>query len=65
MFFLTAIGVPPDMSMWLMGPMFVQVRVMVSAVNARYLQRVQRERLLSMSPGDQYRYHLMAGGYRP
>lgn len=61
---LSAIGVPPDVSVYA-AVMAQQVRYMVAMLWVLYLQRVRREMYLRLPAGEQYRRHQRAGGYIP
>ncbi len=58
------LGLPPSLVvplvLWL-----AQMQALRIIVAMRYLQATQRQQHLALSPGEQYRRHLQAGGYRP
>lgn len=61
---LSAIGVPPDASMYL-TVIAQQAKYVAGLVAVIYFVRIQRARHLRLSPGEQVRRHLRAGGYFP
>jgi hypothetical protein len=61
---LAYMGLPPALAINLMIWM-AQMKAMTIIVTARYLQAIEREQYLRLPPGEQYRRHVMAGGYRP
>lgn len=64
MLFLTYMGLPPAVTLQLMQ-VVLQMKVMSVIVAARYLQAIERQRHQHLPPGEQYRRHVQAGGYRP
>lgn len=61
---LAAIGVPPDVSIYATAA-GQYARMMMSMMFIMYLHRVRRAQYLRLSPGEQVRQHLAAGGYYP
>ena len=57
-------GLPPAVAAQFQTWM-LQMRVMSMIVMVRYLQTIETQRHVALTPGEQYRQHLKAGGYRP
>lgn len=64
MMLLTYMGLPPAVAIHLLI-WTAQMKAMSTIVMVRYLQAIEAQRHASLSPGEQYRQHLNAGGYRP
>lgn len=62
--FLLYLGVPPSIAVPLMM-WTAQMQALKVIVAVQYLQALERQQHLCLSPGEQYRRHLKAGGYRP
>lgn len=61
---LLYLGVPPSVAVPLMI-WTAQVQMLRMIVLCRYLQAMERQRHLALSPGEQYRRTIKSGGYRP
>jgi hypothetical protein len=61
---LTAFGVPPDAQLYL-AVVSNYAKVLVVSVTILSIQRYHYLHHQRLSPSEQYRRHLAAGGYRP
>lgn len=57
-------GLPPMLMTWLLV-WEAQVRVLSAVIIAQCVQNIERQRHQHLPPGEQYRRHMRAGGYRP
>jgi hypothetical protein len=62
--YMLYLGLPPSLAIPL-GIWLAQMQTLKMMIAVRYLQAIERQRHLALSPGEQYRRHLKAGGYRP
>jgi hypothetical protein len=42
-----------------------QLKILKLLIAVQYLQAIARQQHMGLPPGEQYRQHLKAGGYRP
>lgn len=64
MVFLAIMGLPPLAAIQMMQ-MLLQMKIISTVIAIRYAQAIERQQHLGLPPGEQYRRHLKAGGYRP